>query len=281
MNHQDNLSSQEKTQAKGYLISLTAYFLLAFSLSWIFFIPAVTILPRDFQTIAILLGGFGPFAAALITIRIRSGKEQLKTWLKTVFRLKVPFYLYLLGGLVIPLGIGGLHTLLYLGLGGSPAFGDAEPWYLFLVFLIPTALLSGGNEEPGWRGYALPQLLKLISPLAATLILGVFHAAWHLPLLGSDSTVVLKYFFNVVPLTFLLNWCYLISSKSIWPVMLLHAGTNVLMEFFPLPMTLLGGWGDFMILRGLVVWLIAIAITIATRGRLGYAPRSFADGENS
>jgi hypothetical protein len=146
-----DLSGQKESQRRGRLMNLAVYFLLAFTISWIFFIPAVTILPPDYQTIFILLGGFGPLAAALITIRIRSGKDQLKDWLKSILKLKVLFYLYLLGGLVIPLGIGGLHTLFYLVLGGVPAFGDGQPWYLFLVFLIPTALLSGGNEEPGWR----------------------------------------------------------------------------------------------------------------------------------
>jgi hypothetical protein len=36
----------------------------------------------------------------------------------------------------------------------------------------------------------------------------------------------------------------------------------------------LGGFGDFMLLRGVVYWSIAIVLLIITKGRLGYPIRS-------
>ena len=170
---------------------------------------------------------------------------------------------------MIPLTIGVLQYFLYRILGGLPAFADAEPWYLYLAYLIPTALLTGGNEEPGWRGYALPVLNKLTSPLLAGLILGLVHSLWHLPLMERYGTNILWYSFNLIPLTFLLNWFYQKSRGSIWPVMLFHAGTNVIGRFFPTPINVLVPWGDFIVLRGLVYWLMAIVLFTATRGRLG------------
>ena len=41
------------------------------------------------------------------------------------------------------------------------------------------------GEEPGWRGYALPQLQDRRSPLVAAVVLGVFVAVWHLPLIAA------------------------------------------------------------------------------------------------
>ena len=38
------------------------------------------------------------------------------------------------------------------------------------------------GEEPGWRGYAVPQLQRRRTPLASAVLLGVAVAAWHLPL---------------------------------------------------------------------------------------------------
>ena len=85
------------------------------------------------------------------------------------------------------------------------------------------------------------------------------------------NTTFAWYLFDVIPLTFILNWVYLKSRKSVVPVMLLHAGTNVIQVFIPTPMDVLGGFGAFMFLRGLVYWGIAIVLLIVTKGRLGYA----------
>jgi membrane protease YdiL (CAAX protease family) len=244
--------------------SLGIYFALAFVWTWAFMIPAVTTAPEQYQTPLIIVAAFGPFLAAMVTIRIFEGKEVLGGWLRMIFRFKIPWYLYLAGAFLIPLLIGGLQFGLYKILGGSPAWREAAPWFTYLFSLIPTALLTGGNEEPGWRGYALPVLNKLTSPVLAGLILGVVHSLWHLPMMGRYETNMLWYLFNLIPLTYLFNWFYLKSRGSIWPVMLFHAGTNVIGNFIPTPMKVLGNWGDFMVLRGIVYWLILAVLITAT-----------------
>lgn len=59
--------------------------------------------------------------------------------------------------------------LLSVGVGGGAL--------LVTVFLDAGALL----EENGWRGYALPMLLRRCSPLTASLVLGLAWASWHYP----------------------------------------------------------------------------------------------------
>jgi len=244
--------------------SLGVFLGLAFVWTWAFMIPAVTIAPENLYLALIIISAFGPFLAAILTIRIFEGKGKAKAWLRTVFRFKIPWYLYLAGAFLIPLLIGSLQFGLYRMLGGSPAWNDAEPWFTYLFYLIPTALLSGGNEEPGWRGYALPVLNKLTSPLLAGLILGVVHSLWHLPMMGRYETNMLWYLFNLIPLTFLLNWFYQKSRGSIWPVMLFHAGTNVIDAFIPTPMNVLGTFGYGTVLRGIVYWIMAAVLFAAT-----------------
>lgn len=55
---------------------------------------------------------------------------------------------------------------------------------LALVFAVRFVNPLDGppGEEPGWRGYALPQLQTGRAPLGAALIFGLFVALWHLPL---------------------------------------------------------------------------------------------------
>ena len=227
-------------------------------------VPATTFAPQSLNLPLIIISAFGPFLAALITIRVFEGKETLTSWLKTIFRIRIPWYLYLAGAFLIPLLIGGLQYVLYRILGGIPAWSSAEPWFTYLFYLIPTALLSGGNEEPGWRGYALPVLNKLTSPLLAGLILGVFHSLWHFPMMARYETNMLWYMFNLIPLTYLFNWFFMKSLGSIWPVMLFHAGTNVIGAFIPTPQFVLGGWGDGTVLRGIVYWLMAVVLVLVT-----------------
>jgi membrane protease YdiL (CAAX protease family) len=198
-------------------------------------------------------------------MRIFEGRDALKNWFRCLFQFKVPVVLYLAGAFLIPILIGVLHYLLYHFLGGAAEFEYAVPWYQYLAYLIPTALLTGGNEEPGWRGFALPVLNNLTNPLAAGLILGVVHALWHLPLMDQYGTTIVWYIFGLIPLTFLFNWFYLHSRGSIWPVMLFHSGTNVIGSFIPAPQPVLGGMVDFVILRGLVYWLMAAVLVIVTR----------------
>jgi membrane protease YdiL (CAAX protease family) len=51
-----------------------------------------------------------------------------------------------------------------------------------LVLLWSVFLDVGGvSEETGWRGFALPVLQSRMTPLAATLVVGVMWGVWHLP----------------------------------------------------------------------------------------------------
>lgn len=52
--------------------------------------------------------------------------------------------------------------------------------FVFILFFI------GLGEEPGWRGFALPQLQTKHSQLIASLILAPIWAIWHLPLIGNE-----------------------------------------------------------------------------------------------
>ena len=79
------------------------------------------------------------------------------------------------------LASGALHRL---------AFGPAEfQWSLhpltlgFLGSLLVTMFLDAGAlfEENGWRGFALPHLLRRHGPWMASLILGLMWTVWHLP----------------------------------------------------------------------------------------------------
>lgn len=105
-------------------------------------------------TVLLVIGAFGPPLAAAITIRY-SG-ESLTEWLRSIVRWRVPvrFYAYAFGLPVLimavmnaVLAVLGQQPDLSLLLGRIPAY---------LQTLLITAVIFGGQEEPGWRGFALP-----------------------------------------------------------------------------------------------------------------------------
>jgi membrane protease YdiL (CAAX protease family) len=250
---------------------IVLYFVLAFIFTWSMIIPAVNLVPEDRQMPLIIVGAFGPFLAAVIVIWKSKGRAELRNWFRRMFRWRIPVLLYLAGAFFLPLAISILQCGITIALGGELDFTNVIPWYFYLFYLIPTALLTGGNEEPGWRGFALPALLGWFHPMIATLILGVIHAAWHLPLMGHYDTTFGWYLFNLIPLTYIFNWFYLKSRISIFPVMLFHASTNVIGSFLPTQMNVLNGLGAEIFLRGIVYWIMALVIIITTKGRLGYS----------
>jgi membrane protease YdiL (CAAX protease family) len=101
---------------------------------------------------------------------------------------------------------------------------------LRLVVLFPLMLIFDGplGEEIGWRGLLLPQLLKTMSPIGATVVVAVIWFVWHVPLYladGKDFHAV-AYFISVVATSFIFTWFYLKSGCSTFVAILLHATTN-------------------------------------------------------
>ena len=256
--------------------NLLLFILIAFGFSWAIWIPAGLFLNEAVLLPFTLLGGFGPFIAAIIVIRLREGKESLRAWLRQTFRLRIHILWYLAGGLLIPFMIAAIHHGIYVMLGGQSGFSFNQPWYMYLGSLIPTMLVGGGNEEPGWRGFAIPRLMKKFPPIIANIMLGIVWMLWHLPLylVGSWSGTgqpIGWFILYAGGLSIILTWLYYRSRKSILPAMLLHAGTNVVFQFFPMQKILFKSLDyDFTVIKTLVYWLFALLIIVFTRGKLGY-----------
>jgi membrane protease YdiL (CAAX protease family) len=95
------------------------------------------------------------------------------------------------------------------------------------------ALVAGGLE-PGWRGYALPQLQRPFSPLTSSLIIAVLWFAWHLP----QSFVISTYrhsspvqyvgmLLGLICGSVVLTWLYNRSGGSILLVAVWHGLYNL------------------------------------------------------
>jgi membrane protease YdiL (CAAX protease family) len=52
----------------------------------------------------------------------------------------------------------------------------------FVPTLVMITIMGGFGEELGWRGFMLPRAQARYSALVASLIVGVLHGLWHVPM---------------------------------------------------------------------------------------------------
>jgi membrane protease YdiL (CAAX protease family) len=97
---------------------------------------------------------------------------------------------------------------------------------LFAVLLFIFAL----PEELGWRGFALPKLLKLHSPLVASLIIGVLWGSLHLALTSpgmiNAGAPRLPTLLGLIGLSVLATLLYIRTNGNLLLTSLLHAAQS-------------------------------------------------------
>lgn len=246
---------------------LTTFTLLTFAFSWgTWGVAAVTSTGRPPRA-ALVPGAFGPPLAALAVVA--ASERDLRSWLAARLRWRVAGRWYAIA-LAVPLALAGLVSAAVVLAGGS-----LDPSVLprrlaaFPLLLLLTALLGGGQEELGWRGFAQPRFEERFDPPTASVLVGALWACWHLPLFwlgaprnGTGSFVL--YAVLVVGFAVVLGWLYDRAAGSVLPAVLLHAGVNTsgsvvpatvgTLEAFPLVIDVAGVTGMAVLALAVLGW---------------------------
>ena len=95
-------------------------------------------------------------------------------------------------------------------------------------------LVNGLGEETGWRGFALPCLQRAQGPLAASLMLVLFWAAWHAPLFwilesfrSFDGATLVGFFLGMACGSILLAWLVNNAGGSVLIAAVWHGTYNL------------------------------------------------------
>ncbi|QZY52385.1 CPBP family intramembrane glutamic endopeptidase [Leucobacter tenebrionis] len=263
---------------------LTGFFVLAFLGSWAAWSPwclsrsGIGLLSFELPFSAVAginqLGMFaGPFAAALLMTRIAEGRAGVREFWRRMVRWRVRPRWYVLALILLPFATA-VGYLFAPGIAWGAGHGGIAVLGL-LAGAYVTYLLGGPvQEEPGWRGFALPRLQQRLHPVTAALALGVIHCCWHAPLFLTDEwdtarqdpSQYLAYLILVVSMSFIMSWLANGSQHSTLLVILGHNGINWAMFGVE---TLAGtevanNWPAAIGLAGL-----AILAVLVSRGRLG------------
>lgn len=241
---------------------LGTYFSLVFAIAWLVWLPMVASargligvrLPPDL----LWLAGLGPIGGATLAELAAGGRRGLRTLYGRLAVRGVPWQWYLIAA-TLPVAFG----LATVALGSRAAGRSLPPGALRLAFLAlgqgvlyaPVALF----EEVGWRGCALPRLQARFSALAASLILGLVWAAWHLPLwaLGAFAYPRMNLWWwivDVLVVATLITWLYNNGRGSLWLPCLFHGAANMTAQTLTLPLA-----GDT---RPLVPGLAALLVVV-------------------
>jgi len=205
---------------------LAAFFVLATVLSWWSWpMFALDLTPTP-------MFGVGPFFAALVVLGVTRGKAGITDLFRSMCRWRVGVKWYA-AALLLPAAVAvtaAAINVFVLGAETSTSSAELGGWTslvptFFILLLVPG--LGGAWEEPGFRGYALPRLQRGRSALAASLLLGVFWAVWHLPffMTGEDpwSEIV-----QLVAWTVVFAWLMNNTGQSVLLAMMMHAMSNTI-----------------------------------------------------
>jgi membrane protease YdiL (CAAX protease family) len=110
--------------------------------------------------------------------------------------------------------------------------------WVFLPYLAAMILFGGGQEEFGWRAYAMPRLEKLHGLWIGNIILGIVWALWHIPLWfinGTGQTYLPfgGFMLFTIGSSFILSWIMQVSRYKPFTGLFAHGVSNALIPLLP------------------------------------------------
>ena len=238
--------------------------------SWLFWLPSVLsslgLIEIDQITLTIfsVIAVFGPTIIAFLLTGIKEGKKGIKILLKRFnlnFNKKWLIPIFIVGPLISSFG------LLCIFLFEPGLFPDLQ--YLKAPVSIPFVILYifflGGpfQEEFGWRGYALDRIQSKYNAVVSSLLLGIIHSLWHLPLIFITTSIqsqipFIEFLLMTTLLTFFYTWLHNNTNGNVLIAMTIHLMGNLSSALFPYYVTTLGRWTGFFLL--LIITIIIVKI---------------------
>ena len=177
-------------------------------------------------TVIYVIGNFGPALAALCCIDERPYLRSLKKFLFSYQKRGIWVFLFFVILVALTFGLSSMEW--------NPQMTALN----FVLSLLGSTFIYGGEEELGWRGILQPILSKKITFPLASLACGVIWALWHLPLwfIEGHPNQAMPFWIQATLGIFLCFWLGIIyeRSGSLLLCMLFHGLTNVLLSSFVL-----------------------------------------------
>jgi membrane protease YdiL (CAAX protease family) len=171
---------------------------------------------------------YAPSLSGLFVTAYADGRPGLRDLLRRLFHWRVGIRWYLVVFLGVPAILVGSAILTAWWSGESFDFEKGHKPLAFFPVLMSLVLDAGPlGEELGWRGCALPRLLRRHTALTASLIVGLVWGVWHLPAffidgLPQNQLSLPAFLVGSVGLSVLMTWVYQHTNGSILIAVLIH-----------------------------------------------------------
>jgi uncharacterized protein len=262
----------DKAARSRNLHSMGLYLAVAFLMAWVLWLVGWLITKHKVSLPlfpVLVVGSFGPFVGALVATLADGGPRRALQFFARGFDPRMGWAVFLVSFFLLPI-FAVVVELVHAGLmHEAPHFNmslaQVPMNYLFLFVLGGTLA-----EEYGWT--LLSDKLDGVLPLkAATFVLGVIWAIWHLPLFfiitkGAIQGYTPFHIFLVatVALRFLFAWAYHRGGYNILSNMLFHTASNLaysIVALAPSPADMSTGrlsmFAVLSIISAVVLWIVA------------------------
>jgi membrane protease YdiL (CAAX protease family) len=245
-------------------------FVLVFALTWVVWVPRAAGVPTG---VVGQLWTWVPAVGAVLAAALTGGRAALRQLIRRLLRWRVRWQWYvlvILGPAAFSLAVAGVYALFGGSWSATVPRAFAAPVALLPLLLLILVATDGLGEELAWRGFALPRLLARHSALTASLILGIFWALWHLPLLWTSGIEEQQLpwwllLLDVPAKSVLFTWVFLHTRGSVLLAVLFHASTNL---FTVSPAVSATGDLTFPVLATGAKWLLIVLLISLARSRL-------------
>lgn len=175
-------------------------------------------------------GILATFLSGALVAGVADGRSGLKTYLGRIVRWRVPLKWYGVA-IFLPLCLRLVAFGLTVASGKEIVANPTWNWGDIVFELILVFCVVALGEEPAFRGFALPRLMNRHHALKASLILGILHVVWHLPLFltGDDSPMVIL----IIMAGAIINtWLFNNTGGSVLLNMIMHTSVNFWVGIF-------------------------------------------------
>lgn len=253
------------------------------------FVALVFALTGLLAVLPIPAGVYGPLenivgaaVPAFVVTGVVAGRAGVLDLARRFLRWRVPLRWYALALFALPVAVLVTAVPLY---GLDPVRALAQNWPALFTSYVPTLafmiVLNNVAEETGWTGFLFARLQDRHRPVYAALLSAIPFWCWHLLSFVHDEGSWLSGLalagFLLLPLVatrFVTGWLYNASGASVLIAGLFHATHNATVNPTGFAVAVLHlPQGEILYVLAALVTLAAVAITIATHGRLGARSR--------
>ena len=215
----------------------------------------------------------GPAVAALIVASGFYGWHGIRELLARYLPWHAGWSDYLIA-ILLPVLLVMVAAMVNLLLGAPhPTTAQLQSWSDLVPRFVFIFLFVGLGEETGWRGFALPELQKRYSPFAASLVVGVFWAAWHIPLMGVEfkADVIAPFLLSVLAGSVVMAWLFNRTNGGLLPLPLMHATVNTIGAGYVFPM-FVGSANTRLWWIDSLLWVIVAVALVRTSPKMTQEP---------